>query len=88
MVSLNSQRVMTLAMENPINQLLLERLATLNLPNCMLTAGCLFQAGWNKHCGQPAGWGVKDYDVIITTMTCLGRPKTESSNMFAERAPR
>lgn len=64
MVSLNSQRVMTLAMENPINQLLLERLATLDLPNCMLTAGCLFQAVWNKHCGQPAGWGVKDYDVI------------------------
>lgn len=64
MSSLTDQRVVALAMENPINVALLELLAKLDLPSCMLTAGCLFQAVWNHRSGHPAGWGVKDYDVI------------------------
>jgi hypothetical protein len=52
------------AMANPINAELLARLPRLGLRQCYLTAGCLFQATWNRLSGQPAAWGVKDYDVF------------------------
>jgi len=48
---------------NPCNSALLELLAELQLPQAMLTAGCLFQAVWNQQAGQPPDWGVKDYDI-------------------------
>lgn len=49
---------------NPANVALIERLRGLGLPQCYLTAGCLFQAVWNLKSGHPADWGVKDYDVF------------------------
>jgi uncharacterized protein len=49
---------------NPVNAELLARLSKLGLPQCHLTAGCLFQAIWNAASGNPAAWGVKDYDVF------------------------
>lgn len=52
------------ARTNPINAALLDRLPTLGLNDCLLTAGCLFQAVWNARCGRPPEWGVKDYDVF------------------------
>ncbi|WP_255358100.1 nucleotidyltransferase family protein [Pseudorhodoferax sp. Leaf267] len=36
----------------------------MQLRQCHLAAGCLFQATWNRASGQSAGWGVKDYDVF------------------------
>ncbi|VVM43970.1 hypothetical protein PS662_00445 [Pseudomonas fluorescens] len=35
---------------------------TLGLNQCLLTAGCLFQAVWNHQSGQPMAWGIKDYE--------------------------
>lgn len=64
MTALTSERVLEMAMSNPINLELARRLTELDIPECMLTAGCLFQAVWNQRVGRPAGWGVKDYDVI------------------------
>ena len=52
------------AMRNPVNAALLARLRSLALNDCFLAAGCLFQATWNLQSGQPADWGVKDYDVF------------------------
>jgi hypothetical protein len=52
------------ALQNPVNAALLERLAALGLPQGHLTAGCLFQALWNRMAGRAPGWGVKDYDVF------------------------
>lgn len=51
-------------LKNPINAELLSILPKLALPQCTLTAGCLFQAAWNFKSGKPAAWGVKDYDVF------------------------
>ena len=53
-----------LAMTNPINAEIAARLPALGLDQCMLTAGCLFQAVWNHQSSQPPDWGVKDYDVF------------------------
>ena len=52
------------AMRNPVNAVLIERLRALRLNECFLAAGCLFQASWNLRSGQPADWGVNDYDVF------------------------
>ena len=52
------------AMSNPANAALLSRLPSLTLNQCHLTAGCLFQAVWNRSSGQAANWGIKDYDVF------------------------
>lgn len=57
------QTFMDDVMANPINAKLLARLPRLGLDQCCLTAGCLFQAVWNRISKQPAGWGVKDYDI-------------------------
>lgn len=43
---------------------LLHRLADFDLPDCYLTAGCLYQQIWNQKSGQPPLWGVKDFDVF------------------------
>ena len=50
--------------ENSVNAELLLRLRSLDLPECHLTAGCLFQTVWNQLCGRDMQWGVKDYDVF------------------------
>lgn len=49
---------------NPINDLLLKRLPGLSLPQCMLTAGCLFQTIWNLKSGDDPEHGIKDYDIF------------------------
>ncbi|MDH1703371.1 nucleotidyltransferase family protein [Comamonas terrigena] len=64
MQALSSETLVALAMENPANRALLALLPALDLPQCMLTAGCLFQTVWNLQSGRPPQWGIKDYDVI------------------------
>ncbi len=39
-------------LENQINKELLDRLPPLKLPQCILTAGCLFQTVWNFKSGH------------------------------------
>lgn len=56
--------VIAWAMANPVNVALIERLPRLGLGQCFLTAGCLFQAVWNRRSGQPPEMAVKDYDVF------------------------
>lgn len=59
-----SEDFLALARRNPINVELLTRLRTLDLLECHLTAGCLFQAVWNLRTGRSADADVKDYDVF------------------------
>jgi len=63
-MTLTVERLVRLAMTNPINRQITARLPSLGLDQCMLTAGCLFQAVWNHQSQQPPAWGVKDYDVF------------------------
>ncbi|TBB23312.1 nucleotidyltransferase family protein [Rhizobium ruizarguesonis] len=49
---------------NPVSHLLLEKLPALGLPQCMLTAGCLFQTVWNLKTGNDPEHGIKDYDIF------------------------
>jgi hypothetical protein len=49
---------------NSVNAALLDRLPALDLPQCHLTAGCLFQAVWNRLSGLPEANAIKDYDIF------------------------
>ena len=63
-MQLTSADFIPTARRNPINAELHDGLAALNIPQCHLTAGCLFQALWNQQSGQPVEQGVSDYDVF------------------------
>ena len=63
-MNLTPDRLVTIAMTNPINVQLAEQLPSLGLSQCMLTAGCLFQAVWNLQSYLPPESGVKDYDIF------------------------
>jgi uncharacterized protein len=49
---------------NPINRIILERLATLGLDDVWVVSGCLFQTVWNCLTGRPPHYGIKDYDIF------------------------
>lgn len=53
-----------IALSNPANAEILQRLPGLGLPQATLTAGCLFQAVWNRRSGRPVAADIKDYDVF------------------------
>lgn len=61
---LTAQRLVEIATSNPINAEIISGLPSLGLDQCMLTAGCLFQAVWNHKSNLPPEWGIKDYDVF------------------------
>jgi hypothetical protein len=63
-MSISEAQFMRSVLANPVNAELLTMLPMLGLPQCTLTAGCLFQTVWNLRCGNDAAWGVKDYDVF------------------------
>ncbi|WP_077046352.1 nucleotidyltransferase family protein [Pseudomonas sp. KK4] len=63
-MALTPDQLLSIAMTNPVNAQVTSRLPSLGLDQCMLTAGCLFQAVWNQHSHRPADWGIKDYDVF------------------------
>ena len=63
-MALTVKTLLNLAMANPINAEITARLPDLGVEQCMLTAGCLFQAVWNLQSNLPADQGVKDYDVF------------------------
>lgn len=63
-MTLTVDTLVSIAMTNPINLELATRLPALGLDQCLLTAGCLFQAVWNHRAQWPVDRGVKDYDVF------------------------
>ena len=63
-MNLTPEHFISLAMSNPINAELLDRLPKLGVDQCLLTAGSLFQAVWNHQSNLPPAFGVKDYDVF------------------------
>ena len=63
MFSLTDEHLLTSIHENPVNRVLLATLPLLDIPDCMLTAGALFQSFWNHRSGLPVEQGIKDYDI-------------------------
>lgn len=61
---LTDEEFLSIALANPVNAALVAGLPSLGLGQCLLTAGCLFQAVWNHQAGRPVASSVKDYDVF------------------------
>ncbi len=59
-----NDRFIELALANPANQAILERLPALGAPDAWLVAGCLYQAVWNDKAGRAPAENVKDYDIF------------------------
>lgn len=76
-MTLTVKTLLDLAMANPINAEITARLPDLGVEQCMLTAGCLFQAVWNHQSNLPAAQGVKDYDVFTSTRICPTKLRTK-----------
>lgn len=51
-----------LALRNPVNAAILQRLPTLGLADAWLVSGCLFQTVWNIQTGRDVQYGIRDYD--------------------------
>jgi hypothetical protein len=64
-------RFIDLALANPVNRAILERLPRLGAPDAWLVAGSIYQAVWNAHAGRPADENVKDYDIFYCDGTDL-----------------
>lgn len=63
-MELTADRLIAVAVTNSVNAEIVSRLPSLGLNQCMLTAGCLFQAVWNVRSRFLPAWGIKDYDVF------------------------
>ena len=53
-----------LALANPANAAILERLPDLGVDDCWLVAGCLYGPVWNALSNQPPYAHIKDYDIF------------------------
>jgi uncharacterized protein len=62
---------------NPYNRELLHGLRELNLPDCWLVAGCLFQTVWNVQTGQDPAAQMNDYDVFYFDASDLSKSAEE-----------
>lgn len=72
--SLSASEFIAIALRNPVNGQLLSRLHGLAIPQCYLTAGCLFQSVWNLRSGNALDWGINDYDVFYFDDADLSEP--------------
>jgi hypothetical protein len=52
------------ALANPVNRAILGRLEKLDVGDCWLVSGALFQTVWNVLTGRPPQFGIRDYDVF------------------------
>ena len=62
--SQDEQNFLDLVCRNPVNSMLIERLPDLNVPDCHLVGGCLFQTVWNCLSGKRPDQDIVDYDVF------------------------
>jgi uncharacterized protein len=53
-----------LALRNPVNATILQRLPSLNLTDTWLVSGSLFQTVWNIQTGRDVEHGIRDYDIF------------------------
>ena len=62
--AMDEGRFIMLALTNPVNRAILERLPALDLADAWLVSGSLFQAAWNHLTKRAPDHGIKDYDIF------------------------
>jgi hypothetical protein len=54
----------SIVLRNPVNRIVLDRLAISGINDAWLVAGALFQTAWNVLTGRSPDFGIRDYDVF------------------------
>ena len=62
--AMTQDEFLNLALRNPANQIIAEKLFELALPDAWIVAGCLVQTVWNGLTGRAVDHGINDYDVF------------------------
>lgn len=60
----DKERFLDLVLADPTVTAVLDQIPRMQLPDCWLTAGVLFQAVWNGITGRAPGTGVRDADIF------------------------
>jgi hypothetical protein len=61
---MNRDEFLSLALRNPVNGAIAEKLLQLALPDAWIVSGCLVQTVWNVQTGRAVDYGIADYDVF------------------------
>ena len=61
---MTENQFLAMALQNPVNAAVLDRLPGLELPQAQLAAGCLFGTVWNARSGCPPAENIRDYDLL------------------------
>jgi uncharacterized protein len=69
---------------NPVNRAILSRWDRLDLPDCWLVAGCLFQTVWNVQAGLTPESGIKDYDIFYFDPSDLSEAAEAEAQVLVE----
>ena len=61
---MTQEQFLDLALRNPANKIIAEKLFELALPDAWIVSGCLVQTVWNALTGRAVDYGIHDYDVF------------------------
>jgi hypothetical protein len=61
---MNQFQLVEIALGNPMNRAILERLPALGVADAWLVSGAIFQTVWNSITGRAPTHGIKDYDIF------------------------
>jgi uncharacterized protein len=60
----NTDAFLAATLRNPVNQIIVDELFHLALPDAWLVSGCLVQTVWNGLTGRAVDHGIADYDIF------------------------
>lgn len=72
MTDRRTQAFLNSCFKNPSNRRLFDALTASDLPNWVITSGCLFQTVWNVMDGNAPEFGIRDYDVFYYDCSDVG----------------
>ena len=61
---MDKDQFLSAALRNPVNEIVIDELHRLALPDAWLVSGCLVQTVWNVLTGRAIDYGINDYDVF------------------------
>lgn len=82
---MDQDQFLTAVLQNPVNQIIVEELFQLALPDAWLVSGCLVQTAWNVLSGRAVDYGINDYDVFYFDPDTSWEAEDRIIRMLAER---
>jgi uncharacterized protein len=85
---MNQAEFLAAALRNPANEIIVEELHRLSLPDAWLVSGCLVQTVWNVLTKRAVDYGINDYDVFYFDPDTSWEAEDKVIRTLAELAPR